>query len=92
MSHWMFNCKDVSARVSKSMDHSLPLHERMMIAVHLWMCKYCRRFKDQMLIIRYALRLTDPAGDGADPAPPLPEEIRERIKQSMRNSLSSPIR
>jgi hypothetical protein len=74
------------------MDHALPLHERMMISVHLWMCKYCRRFKDQMLVLRYALRLTDPAGGDAHPSLSLPKEIRERIKESMRTSLSSPIK
>jgi len=92
MSHWMFNCKDVSTKVSKSMDQALPLHERMMISVHLWMCKYCRRFRDQMLILRYALRLADLPGDDAEPAPALPKGIRERIKQSIRSSLSKPIR
>ena len=93
MSHWMFNCKDVSTKVSKSMDQTLPLRERMMIFVHLRMCKYCKRFKDQMLIIRYALQLTEPAtGDDTDPSLSLPKEIRERIKQTMRETLSSPIK
>jgi predicted anti-sigma-YlaC factor YlaD len=92
MSHWMFNCKDVSTKVSRSMDQTLPLHERMMISVHLWMCKYCRRFRDQMLILRYALRLADLPADDADPSPSMPKEIAERIKQAMRNSLSHPVK
>ncbi len=91
MSHWMFSCQDVSAKVSRSMDQALPLHERMMISVHLWMCKYCRRFRDQMLILRYALRLADLPGDDADPSLSLPKEIGERIKQLMRNNLSNPL-
>ena len=84
MSHWMFNCQEISRKVSKSMDDHLPLHERMMIAVHLWMCKYCRRFKKQMLILRNALRLTDLPGEDEDRSLYLPIEARERIKLSLR--------
>jgi len=87
----MFNCKDVSKKVSKSMDEALPLQERMMISVHLWMCKYCRRFRNQVLILRTALRLVDRSGDDADKSPSLPIEIRDRIKQAMRNIFSEPI-
>ena len=74
------------------MDQTLPFSERMMISVHLWMCKYCRRFKKQLLIIRTALRLADRSGDGADIPPSLPLEIRDRIKRAMRNTLSEPIK
>jgi hypothetical protein len=41
MNHWMFRCKDVSQKVSLSMDMSLPLHHRLAIRVHLVMCRYC---------------------------------------------------
>jgi len=92
MSHWMFNCKDVSKKVSKSIDQTLPFPERMMISIHLWMCKYCRRFKKQLLILRTAIRLADRSGDDADMSPSLPLEIRDRIKQAMRNAYSEPIK
>ena len=88
MSHWMFNCKDISKKVSRSMDGTLPIHERMMIAFHLMMCKYCRRFKNQLLIIRQAVQFEEAAGH--DPGKPtsLPVEARKRIEQAMLNSLS----
>jgi predicted anti-sigma-YlaC factor YlaD len=92
MLHWMFRCKDVSKKVSISMDRPLPLPERMMITAHLWMCKYCRRFRDQMLILRNALRLADLPGDDQDQRLTLPGEIKERIKQSMRKIFSDPIK
>jgi hypothetical protein len=87
----MFNCKYVSKKVSKSMDEALPLPERMMISVHLWMCKYCRRLRNQLLLLRTALRLVDRSGDDVDKSPSLPIEIRDRIKQAMRNTFSEPI-
>ncbi len=74
------------------MDQPLPLPERMMITAHLWMCKYCRRFRDQMLILRHALRLADLPGDNPEQPQTLPKEIKERIKQSLRNTSSDPIK
>ncbi len=87
MSHWMFNCKDVSQRVSESMDRTLPLHHRMMIKMHLLMCKYCARFKQQLLILRDACRLEDLHGEDCDHTQTLPQAVRDRIKRS----LSEPI-
>ncbi len=92
MSHWMFNCKAVSKKVSNSMDHTLSLHERMMITLHLLMCKYCRRFKDQLLLLRKAVRFEDLPGHDVDESVSLPLEIREQIKQTMRNTFSDPVR
>ena len=44
MHHWMFNCKEVTQRVSRSFDQKLSLAQRMLIWMHLRMCKYCRGF------------------------------------------------
>ncbi|CAB1076637.1 hypothetical protein D1AOALGA4SA_4433 [Olavius algarvensis Delta 1 endosymbiont] len=91
MSHWMFNCQETSKKVSKSMDQNLPLPERMMIAAHLWMCKYCRRLKDQMLMLRNALRLTDLAGEDKDRSPTLPSAARRRIELSIKKLYSDSV-
>ena len=88
MSHWMFNCKDVSKKFSKSMDLTLPFHERMMITLHLMMCRYCRRFKNQLLLLRKAVRFEELSGQDIDESVSLPLEIKEQIKQTMR-SISS---
>ena len=59
MSPLGFNCKEVSKMVSESMDRKLPLHRRLLLAAHLFMCKYCNRFKKQLLILRNAAGLED---------------------------------
>ena len=84
MMHWMFNCKEVSEKVSLSMDASLPVHHRMMITIHLLMCKYCNRFRKQLMILRNAVRLEKLPKD--DPGQPdsLSEATRERIKKAVR--------
>jgi hypothetical protein len=84
MIHWMFNCKEVSEKVSLAMDASLPIHHRMMITMHLLICKYCNRFRKQLMILRNAIRLEklpedDPARSGS-----LSNATRERIKKALR--------
>ena len=83
MSYWMFNCQDISKKVSISLDQTLPFYDRMMITFHLWMCKYCRRFRSQLLLLRKVIRSEEISGDATQPLPTLPAEIKERIKQTM---------
>jgi len=87
MIHWMFNCKEVAEKVSRSMDAALPIHHRMMITIHLLMCKYCNRLKKQLMILRHAVRLeefseADPSQQGS-----LSKATRERIKKAVREIL-----
>ena len=87
MKHWMFNCREVSRKVSESMDRSLPLSQRMMIRFHFAMCKYCARLQKQLLIIRQALRAegTSPVVEGASES--LSQDARERLKQLLKNAV-----
>ena len=87
MLYWMFSCKEVSRKVSESMDRSLPFHHRMMVNLHLMMCKYCRRFKDQLLMMHRALNSEDlPPGD-ADACPQLSRQACARMKQALKDEL-----
>ena len=84
MNHWMFRCKDVSQKVSLSMDMALPLHQRTAIRFHLMMCRYCARFSRQLKLLR---RLSlHPEGDlpASEPPENLSNEAKQRIKDSMR--------
>ncbi len=74
------------------MDQTLPFHERLMITMHMWMCKYCRRFKDQMLTMRKALRLEESYEEKAGLSLSLPSRIREQIKKDLTDALNTPIR
>ena len=88
MSHWMFNCKEVSKRVSESMDRKFPLHHRILMTVHLFMCRYCNRFKKQLLILRNAVGCEDIHEEDFGRSPSLSKETHERIKQAMRDLTS----
>ena len=90
MSHWMFNCKEISVMVSESMDRKLPLHRRMLLIAHLLMCRYCNRFKKQLLILRNAAGLEEISAEEMGHSHSLSKEARERIKQAMRDLSPNP--
>lgn len=83
MNHWMFRCKDVSQKVSQSMDSSLSLHHRLAIRFHLMMCRYCARFRRQMMMLRTLSRDIDDDSIPSDTPATLSNEARERIKKTL---------
>ncbi len=85
MAHWMFNCKEVSKHVSEAMDRCLPLHQRMMIRMHLAMCRFCRRTSRQMQCLRDIARDPRLQEAGMDESVSLSPEACERIKENLRS-------
>jgi hypothetical protein len=83
----MFNCNEVSQKVSESMDRVLPFHQLMMIRFHLLFCKYCARFRDQLLLIRKAIRTDEDPDEELKPPESSFSDPRERIKQTLRDQL-----
>ena len=83
MKHWMFCCKDVSQKISESMDRTLPLHHRMFIRIHILMCKYCLRFRRQLLMLRETARKIDLSPEAVDSALGLSQEAQDRMKKAI---------
>lgn len=79
----MFRCKDVSQKVSQSMDSSLSLHHRLAIRFHLMMCRHCARFRRQMMLLRTLSRDIDDDPSPSDTPATLSNETRERIKKAL---------
>ena len=73
--------------VSASLDRTLPFHQRAMIRMHMLMCKYCARLRDQLVIIRDACRLVDLCGEDFDHTHPLPHGARDRLRQSLASAM-----
>ena len=86
--HWMFNCKEVSEMVSKSMDRALPFYQRVLIRMHLLMCKYCLRCKKQFETIRAASRYSELHGKELDDSRALSNDGKERLKEFLKNHLT----
>ncbi len=85
MTHWMFRCKDVSEKVSQSMDTPLPYHHRMAIRVHLLMCRYCAGFRRQLIMLRKMSRYIDDDPSSSETTIKLSQESKARMKKTLRS-------
>lgn len=90
MNHWMFKCKEVTRMVSESLDRKLPLYQRIGVRIHLLMCKFCSRFKKQLLFLRETIRLHVERGKDTELSTKLPPEACERIRKSIQNNSFKP--
>jgi hypothetical protein len=52
----MLSCKQASQIISQSLDRPLTMRERFALRLHLLICKYCKRFSQQLQTLRVALR------------------------------------
>lgn len=84
MTHWMFCCKDVSQKVSQSLDAPLPFHHRIAIRIHLMMCRYCARVRRQLIMLRKMSRQMDDDPSARSTTVSLSEETKDRIKEKLR--------
>jgi hypothetical protein len=85
---WMFSCKDVSQLISGSMDRTLPFYQRVLMRLHLLMCKYCARCKEHFEAIRTASCHEELHGNELDASRALPHDGKERLKKFLKNHLS----
>ena len=84
----MYNCKEVSEMVSESMDRALPFYQRVLMRLHLLMCKYCARYREQLETIRAASRYEQLHGKELDDSQALSNDGKERLKKFLKNHLS----
>ncbi len=80
-------CRKATRIISEGMDRQLSPIQRFSLGYHLLVCTSCRRFKKQLLLLRYALRrFSDWFDDSFVPEDSqIPPEARERIADSLRN-------
>lgn len=51
----MLNCRETTQLISKSLDRHLTWRERFAVNLHLVICQYCKRFSQQLVMMRTAL-------------------------------------
>jgi len=77
------SCREATRLQSAALDRKLPLRQRFGLRVHLLLCKWCRRYGEQITFLRNAAH--EHADEMAEPIPQkLPDEARERIKRRLR--------
>jgi hypothetical protein len=79
------SCKEATRLQSESMDRKLSVWERMGLSLHLLLCKWCRRYRQQLGFLRSAAHQCDEHQASQRPEC-LSTEARERIKQKMKAS------
>ena len=80
-------CRGTSRLASESLDRDLGRLERIALRTHLLCCRGCRRYAGQVALLSSALgRVSANLASGQDsPGPPLPDDVRERIKDALRD-------
>jgi uncharacterized protein (UPF0262 family) len=83
----MYSCKEVSQLISESMDRTLPFYQRVLMQLHLMICKYCARCKVHFEAIRAASIHEELHGSELDASRGLSNDGKERLKKFLINHL-----
>jgi predicted anti-sigma-YlaC factor YlaD len=86
----MFSCKQASMQVCGLMDRRLTFIQRLMLRVHLSMCRFCRRYYRQMKCLREVVRDPQLQEAGMEESVFLSPEACERMKEILRSQDPSP--
>lgn len=76
-------CSEAARLSSESLDRPLPAHDRLAVRLHTVSCASCRRYRRQLLTLRKAA--THLAEMVNPPTSSLPDDVRERIKRSLKD-------
>ena len=79
------SCKDMSPLISENMDHSLALKDRWKIRLHLFMCRFCRYYQEQLEVLRNLSRYLGEVESPANSALFLSKERKEKIKSLLKS-------
>lgn len=75
------SCKVISQKISDSMEAKLSFSDRLKVKVHLMGCKFCERYRKQLLALRGMLEnYTEKDADRK-----LSKESKERIKRRLKD-------
>lgn len=77
-------CEDSARLLSAAQDRPLTGLERLGLRVHLRLCRWCRRYAQQLALLRQVLR--SPDGESNLPAGEIAAADRSRIKQALREA------
>ena len=82
------NCREASRAQSEALDGPLPPAKRLGLALHLLICRWCRRYGRQLRFLRHAAHEHPDKLAKVTPQE-LSDEARERIKRRLRGEKGS---
>ena len=74
----MITCKQASQFISNSLDRPLTLRERLTLKLHLLLCKYCKRFNQQLIAVHIAIKQSIASIEN-DQSITMPTAAKERL-------------
>ena len=77
------SCREAVRLQSSALDRPLTLRQRLGLRMHLVLCRWCRRYGEQIKFLRAAAHKCA-EHDGLGMPATLTPEVRERIKRSLR--------
>ena len=80
----MLSCKDASQIISQSLDRKLTLRERFQLQIHLVLCKFCKRFSQQLEIMCVNVRAVVNSVE-SDNTIKMPSSAKERIADAFKS-------
>ena len=85
----MRSCKEITTLVSESLDRRLPFGERLAVRFHLMMCRFCSRYRKQLLVLRVVVNRCVQEMEPSKTRNPfsLSEEARSRIRRVLADHL-----
>jgi len=86
MNKIMLSCKETSRLISEELDHELPLYKRVMLRMHLAMCKGCKQAQHQIGAISKVLsrKAQSQETTSSSEGPPLSESSKEHMRSLLR--------
>lgn len=78
----MLTCKQASKLVSQSLDRQLTLSEKVGLRFHLLICKFCKRFEQQLMLIKKSILASVKAIEQNEQIQ-LPNDAKTRITQAI---------
>lgn len=82
----MLNCKQASQLISQGLDKKLSLREHFGLKMHLFICKYCKRFSQQLHKLHVAISSISKNIEN-DTNITLPTEAKKRIAKSIESNI-----
>ena len=79
------SCKEATRLQSESMDRNLSVWEQLGLRIHLLLCRWCRRYRQQLGFLRSAAHQCD-EHQLSERSEGLSTEARERIKEKIKAS------
>jgi hypothetical protein len=76
----MMNCEQVTRAAGDFVERKLKLRQRLMLLMHIAMCRGCRAYVEQFRLTLVAVRtMPQPASE------PAPEALMQRFREQSRN-------